>query len=198
MNRKFLIIAIIIIIIITGIVLLINKDTNNSNQKTNINIDKSINIISNNENVDNNIANKENNSIIETNNTNTTNSNNNIGESEMKIRIKVGDKILHATFEDNSTTRALKDRMPLTINMMNLYGREMCYRFGNGTLPVQNAVDKGYEIGDISYWPPAGSLVILYKQNGEIFEQQYLGHIDEDVSFFNGMEETDITFELDE
>ena len=79
--------------------------------------------------------------------------------------------------------------------MMNLYGREMCYRFGAGGLPDNDAADIGYEIGDISYWPPAGSLVILYKQNGELFEQQPIGHTDDDVSFFDGMPDTDVIFE---
>lgn len=29
---------------------------------------------------------------------------------------------------------------------------------GNGALPDDDAEDVGYEIGDISYWPPRGSL----------------------------------------
>ena len=61
-----------------------------------------------------------------------------------------------------------------------------------------DAEDAGYAIGDISYWPPAGSLVILYKQNGEVFEQQPIGHTDDDISFFDGMPDTDITFEKSE
>lgn len=40
-----------------------------------------------------------------------------------------------------------------------------------------------------------GSLVILYEQNGEVFEQQPIGHTDDDVSFFNGMSDTELTFE---
>lgn len=123
------------------------------------------------------------------------------GKTESKstrIRITAGEYVLYADFEDNSSTRALIEQMPLTLPMMNLYGREMCYRMGSGALPAEEAHSTGYEIGDISYWPPAGSLVILYKQNGEVFEQQPIGHIREDVSFFDGMPTTDITFELAE
>ena len=79
--------------------------------------------------------------------------------------------------------------------MENLYGREMCYRFGQGTPTCDQASDQGYEVGDVSYWPPMGSLVILYEQNGEVFEQQPVGHIDGDVSFFADMPTADITFE---
>ena len=113
----------------------------------------------------------------------------------MLITITAGDHGITATLYDNPAGRTLWDKLPMTLPMMNLYGREMCYRFGAGGLPDDDAADTGYEIGDISYWPPAGSLVILYKQNGEIFEQQPIGHTEDDVSFFDGMPDTDVTFE---
>lgn len=115
--------------------------------------------------------------------------------SEMRITITAGEHVISAVLYDNAASRALWDMLPLTLPMMNLYGREMCYRFGAGGLPDDDAADTGYQIGDISYWPPAGSLVILYKQNGEVFEQQPIGHTDDDVSFFDGMSDTEITFE---
>ena len=117
---------------------------------------------------------------------------------QMLITITAGDHIITAKLYDNAAGRALWDKLPLTLNMMNLYGREMCYRFGNGGLPDDDAVDTGYKIGDISYWPPAGSLVILYKQNGEVFEQQPIGHTNDDISFFDGMPDTEIIFEKTE
>ena len=113
----------------------------------------------------------------------------------MIIKITAGEYVITATLYDNAAGRALWDKLPITLPMMNLYGREMCYRFGAGGLPDDDAADTGYAIGDISYWPPAGSLVILYKQNGEVFEQQLIGHTDDDISFFDGMPDTDITFE---
>jgi len=113
---------------------------------------------------------------------------------EMKITIQAGEHQVIATLYDNAAGRAFWNMLPITLSMENLYGREMCYRFGAGTLPEDEAADTGYEIGDISYWPPRGSLVILYKQNGEVFQQQPIGHTDDDVSFFNGMPETKITF----
>ena len=114
---------------------------------------------------------------------------------EMRITITAGEHTISAVLYDNAAGRALWDKLPFTLPMMNLYGREMCYRFGAGGLPEEDAADTVYEIGDISYWPPAGSLVILYKQNGEVFEQQPIGHTDDDISFFGGMEDTDLTFE---
>lgn len=120
------------------------------------------------------------------------------GEDEMNIKITVGDHTIKATLYDNAAARQLYNSLPVTYPMMNLYGREMCYRMGAGSLRTDEASDTGYEIGDISYWPPAGSLVILYKQNGEVFEQQPIGHTDDDISFFDGMDDTNITWERDE
>ena len=118
-----------------------------------------------------------------------------VTSEEMRITITAGEHTIAAVLYDNAASRVLWDKLPLTLPMQNLYGREMCYRFGAGGLPEDDAADTGYEIGDISYWPPAGSLVILYKQNGEVFEQQPIGHTDDDISFFDGMEDTNVTFE---
>ena len=126
----------------------------------------------------------------------TTEEENTLNEAEeMRITITAGDYTISAMLYDNAAGRALWDMLPLTLPMQNLYGREMCYRFGAGGLPDEEAADTGYEIGDISYWPPMGSLVILYKQNGEVFEQQPIGHTDDDLSFFDGMPDTDVLFE---
>lgn len=118
----------------------------------------------------------------------------------VKITVKLasGEKVLNAKFYDNAATRKLISNMPISYDMQNLYGREMCYRMGNGALSSAEAKNTTYRIGDISYWPPRGSLVILYKQNGEVFEQQPIGHTDDDVSFFTDLGTTKVTFELDE
>ncbi|MCM1166486.1 MAG: cyclophilin-like fold protein [Lachnospiraceae bacterium] len=118
------------------------------------------------------------------------------GEESMKVKITVGNTVLYATFEDNSTARALMAQMPMTLKMNDLYGREMCYRYDAGALSTDNLHYDGYEIGDIAYWPPRGSLVILYDQNGEEFERQQIGHIDSGVEIFESMGDTDVTFEI--
>lgn len=114
----------------------------------------------------------------------------------MKIKIMVGDTELFATLEDNATTQAIIEQMPMTLPMMDLYGREMCYRYGAYALPTDNLQSDGYEVGDIAYWAPGGSLVILYKQNGEQFERQHLGHIDSGVEVFENTGDADVTFEV--
>lgn len=115
---------------------------------------------------------------------------------EIKVKITVGETELTAVFEDNTTSRALVEQMPMTLPMMDLYGREMCYRYGGGTFETDALRYDRYEVGDIAYWPPAGSLVILYKQNDEEFERQQIGHIDDGVDVFIGIGDVDVTFEL--
>ena len=116
--------------------------------------------------------------------------------SEVKVKITVGGTGLIATMEDNATTQAIIKQMPMTLPMMDLYGREMCYRYGAYALPTDELRSDGYEVGDLAYWAPGGSLVILYKQNGEEFERQHLGHIDSGVEVFESTGDVDVTFEL--
>ena len=116
--------------------------------------------------------------------------------SEVRVKITVGETELIAVMEDNATTQAIIEQMPMTLSMMDLYGREMCYRYGAYALPTDNLRSDGYEVGDIAYWAPGGSLVILYKQNGEQFERQHLGHIDSGVEIFESTGDVDVTFEL--
>ena len=119
-------------------------------------------------------------------------------EKILKLKITAGDKVLFATLEDNATVRDFIKKLPTTLPMENLYGREMCYRYGAGALAEAKTRSDGYEVGDIIYWKPLGSFVILYKQNGELFERVQMGHVDGDLNFFDGGGDMEITFELAE
>lgn len=120
----------------------------------------------------------------------------NMDKKVIKVKISVNGKELIANMEDNATTRAFIEKMPLELPMQDLYGREMCYRYGQGGLPVEKTRTDGYTVGDIAYWPPRGSLVILYSQNGEHFERQQLGHITDGVEIFKSTGDTKVKFEL--
>ena len=117
-----------------------------------------------------------------------------VPNAELKVKISVGSHELIAKLENNTTTRALIEKLPITLPMMNLYGREMCYRFDDA-LPTDNLRSDRYEVGDIVYWPPGHSFVILYKQNGEQFSRQHLGHIDSEVEIFDGIGDSEVTIE---
>lgn len=110
------------------------------------------------------------------------------------MNITVNGVNLTATLEDNVAADALASRLPFEVPMDNLYSREMCYHLQN-ELPTDSVANQGYEVGDIVYWPPRRSLVILYKQNGEHFSYQKLGHINEDLTgLFEGTGTTNVVF----
>lgn len=129
---------------------------------------------------------------------NTDDSTNNQEDENMEtyqIRIKVGNHELTATLLDNATTRAFVDMLPITLTMLDLYGREMCYRFPDA-LPTDDVNTCGYEVGEIVYYPPMHSFVILYAQNGERFSMQKLGKINTGVEAFENIGNIDVSFEL--
>lgn len=124
----------------------------------------------------------------------TKSNDNNEMNMEQKVKITVNGHTLTATFADNVTARAFLEKLPCTLPMMDLYGREMCYRFSE-SLPTDNAYTQGYEVGDIVYYPPMHSFVIMYRQNGERFQMQKLGRIDTGVEIFDGIGDVDVKFE---
>ncbi|MDO5538326.1 MAG: cyclophilin-like fold protein, partial [Desulfovibrionaceae bacterium] len=87
-------------------------------------------------------------------------------------------------------------RLPLTLDMRDLYDREMCHRLAEA-LPAPEAGTSGYEVGDIAYWTPRRSFVIFYEQNGEIIGSlQKIGHIAKGVEIFATTGDVKVTFEL--
>lgn len=119
---------------------------------------------------------------------------------KVKIKATVNGKEFHGTLENNATTKAMLEKgiFPMTLNMTNAYGREMLYRYGAGTFPVEKTRSDNFEVGDIIYWPPRGSFVILYRQDGDTFERQQVGHIDGDFSVFKNGENATVTFEIEQ
>lgn len=116
--------------------------------------------------------------------------------NQVKLKITVDGHVMTATLEDNATAKAFVKKLPVTLPMSNLYGREMCYRYGVGGLDMAAVRADRYAVGDLVYWPPRGSFVILYKQNGEEFERVQLGHIDQGVDIFAGSGDLNVRFEL--
>lgn len=114
----------------------------------------------------------------------------------IKVKVTAGSHVTTATFLDNATTRALIARFPLTVPMMDRYSRELVYRFPEA-LPANETTTSGYEVGDIVYWTPRNSFVIMYAQNGErISNLQKIGRIDSGIDVFARTGDANITFEL--
>lgn len=72
-----------------------------------------------------------------------------------------------------------------------------------GALGLVNAMpaqtmhdDTDYKVGDIIYWPPGRSFVIMYARNGGRFGMQKMGHVDSGVEIFKSTGNTSVSFEL--
>ena len=78
-----------------------------------------------------------------------------------KLVIETNGKKITFSLWDNATTRDLISRLPLTIQFEDLYSREFCYRFPQ-PLKAEEVNYRGYEVGELIYWPPRHSLVIMY------------------------------------
>lgn len=114
----------------------------------------------------------------------------------IRLRVTAAGHTLTATLLDNATARAFAARLPLTLHMKDLFAREMCHNLRKG-LPAEEAGTSGYEVGDITYWLPMKSFVIMYRQNGEVISSmQKVGRIDKGVEIFARTGDTDVTFEL--
>lgn len=118
-----------------------------------------------------------------------------MNQSAFNIKVKFGSQELSATLLNNATTRAFVEKLPITLPMLDLYNREMCYRFPEA-LPTDDVNNSGYEVGEIVYYPPMHSFVIMYAQNGEHFSMQKLGKINSGVEAFKNTGDINVTFEL--
>lgn len=116
---------------------------------------------------------------------------------EVKVKISRSGHSVPAQLDDNPTSRALWAKMPLAVSMENLYGRELCHRFKDA-LPVGETNAEGYVIGEIAYWPPRHSLVILYAQNGERLERVTLGRVEGGDGAFATVSTAEVRFERDD
>lgn len=117
------------------------------------------------------------------------------GGETIRVKISAGGRTLTATLEDNSTTQAFLKKLPVTMQMEDLYQREMCHHLDEA-LPADNVQNRGYKLGEIIYWPPRRSFVIMYRQDGERLGMQHVGQVDSGVEIFSRTGNTDVTFEL--
>jgi len=119
-------------------------------------------------------------------------------ESAMKIRLKVGDKVLAASLIDSETTRDFISLLPLTFTMNDLFNREK-----SGNLPRRISEDgqrtRTYEVGDVIYWSPSAHLAIYYRHDGEAIPSPgiiVIGKIDSGVEALNVPGPVNVTIEL--
>ena len=112
-----------------------------------------------------------------------------------KVTISIDENKLEADFNNSNTAKALLEKFPLKLAMINLYSREMTYHFSK-FIPAKKVKTSGYEVGDVGYWKSRHSFVIFYNQTGEVIgDLQIVGHINSDTSLLNAVGDTEVTFD---
>ena len=84
----------------------------------------------------------------------------------MKIRLKVHNKIITATMVNSKTTRDFIALLPLTLSMNDLFHREK-YAHLPQAISTEGVRAHTYEVGEIAYWSPGPDIAIFYRQDGE-------------------------------
>lgn len=97
-------------------------------------------------------------------------------EDALNIEITIGGRVFSATFYDNETARALKKRMPLTLDMSELNGNEKYYYLPDD-LPTSSSRPSEIHTGDIMLYGDS-CLVIFYKDFPTSYSYTPIGKID--------------------
>lgn len=105
------------------------------------------------------------------------NNNENIsGGSMIIINIKIADKNFKANLVQNITSKALVEKMPLTINMSELNANEKYYYLSN-KLPTSQTRIGNIKAGDIMLYG-SDCLVLFYKSFNSSYSYTRLGAIE--------------------
>ncbi|MCI6478620.1 MAG: cyclophilin-like fold protein [Candidatus Treponema excrementipullorum] len=124
---------------------------------------------------------------IENKNSQQQNDSASTGETPLKIKLTVdtagGEKAVYATLYDNSVSRDLLSRLPLTLEFSDYNGTETIARLPAGspgwdTSDAPNSCDPAP--GDITMYAPWGNLAIFYRDYGPSRGLVPMGKLDPD------------------
>ena len=84
----------------------------------------------------------------------------------MKIRLKVGDRVLTGQLLKNETARDFASLLPLTLRMNDLFRRE---KYGHLPRALSAGGERrySYEVGQLVYWSPGPDVAIFYRHDGQ-------------------------------
>jgi len=94
-----------------------------------------------------------------------------------KIKITIGSKTFSATLNDNSTAKAFKAMLPLTLKMDDLNSNEKNYNLPK-ILPGQLIKPETIQTGDLMIWS-GNILVLFYKPFSTPYSYAILGYIND-------------------
>ncbi len=123
--------------------------------------------------------------------------NGNMTVMKEKMRITIADTTFIATLEDNATTRALVEMLPLTLQMNELNGNEK-YHYLSTSLPANASCPGTIHAGDILLYG-SSCLVVFYKTFSTSYSYTRIGRIDHVDNLANtlGSGNVSVTFHID-
>ena len=113
------------------------------------------------------------------------------------MRISAGGHSFAVTLYDNETTRALRERLPLSLHMSELNGNEK-YHYLEEALPTNAAQPAGIQAGDLMLYG-SDCLVLFYQDFTTPYSYTPLGRVED----ANGLQEAlgdgavEVTFALE-
>ena len=99
-----------------------------------------------------------------------------VEESEMKIKIFIGEKVFDAILENNPSTQEFIKKLPLEVDMTELNGNEKYYKFGE-KFPSNDKKIGEIRVGDLMLYD-SSYLVIFYKNFSTSYKYTRLGKIE--------------------
>ena len=116
--------------------------------------------------------------------------------STVKIRIKLDDKTLTATLDDNATSRDFVSLLPLTLTLEDHAATEKISYLPRKLSTQGAALGSDPDVGDIAYYVPWGNLAIFYKDFAYSDGLILLGKINGDVEALKTLRSGKATIEL--
>ena len=116
----------------------------------------------------------------------------------MRIRLKVGERVLTAHLLDNETARDFASLLPLTLRMNDLFRRE---KYGHLPRALSTGGERAhsYEVGQLVYWSPGPDVAIFYRNDGQAIPDPgiiVLGNLDEGVEALQVSGAVSVGFEV--
>jgi len=126
-----------------------------------------------------------------------TGENNQIKESNMKIKIKVGNNEFTAILFENETAKNFISKLPVTINMQELNGNEKYYNFSDNFIGDTPQSPGKINTGDIMLWS-TNCLVLFYKTFSTSYKYVRMGYIENVTGLENalGRGSVEVTFSV--
>ncbi|MEO1771576.1 cyclophilin-like fold protein [Candidatus Enterococcus ferrettii] len=119
-------------------------------------------------------------------------------EAMTNLSIKVGNQNFNATFTDNATSRAFKDKLPMTLDMDELNGNEKFFYLPE-ELPTNTERIGAIQNGDLMLYG-TDCLVLFYKSFSTSYSYSRIARVDDPSGLAQalGHRGVVITFELNE